>query len=149
MIKLFAFVLLTIIIQSISQAHDLYDAAIGKDYILANSTQCVVTTYTYDVTFRNDIKKPLIDSEAPRNLTEIQKARCKDLMAFAKGTILKAVPSKSGTRRTRDATATNYTDMRVPDTVLCVGPIIKKYQKNKNWHIIKGIPDKTTLCGNY
>ncbi|MGR3221057.1 MAG: hypothetical protein ACUZ8H_14770, partial [Candidatus Anammoxibacter sp.] len=59
----------------------------------------------------------------------------------------KAVPSKSGTRPTRDIFAKDYIG-RVDDTVLCVGDIIKKYRKNQNWYKIQDM-NLTTLCGKY
>lgn len=84
---------------------------------------------------------------ATRKLTDQEKVLCNELIVLDK-TILKAVPSKSGTRRTKDMTATTYTTMRVPDTVLCEGEIIKKYQKNRNWYKVKDL-NVTTLCGEY
>lgn len=84
---------------------------------------------------------------ATRDLTIEETSLCievKDLDV----TVLKAVPSKNGTRRTRDITATTYTDIRIPDTSLCEGAVIKKYQKNKNWHKVAG-QNLTTLCGKY
>ena len=82
-----------------------------------------------------------------RTLTDVEKVFCKDV-ATLYSTTLKAVPSSTGTRRTRDITATTYTSTRIPDSSLCEGAIIKKYQKNKNWHKVQNL-NLTTLCGEY
>ena len=94
-----------------AQPHDLWDVAIGKDYIIANSTQCAVTTYTDNIDFRSAIAKPLISSEAPRDLTASQKIEREKLMLAAKGTALKVSKASSranppNTRPTYDITAT-------------------------------------------
>ena len=82
-----------------------------------------------------------------RKLTEQETAFCIEVTKLD-ATVLKAVPSKNGTRPTRDITATTYTKTRVADTSLCEGAIIKKYQTNKNWHKVKDL-NLTTLCGKY
>lgn len=100
--------------------------------------------------FGLSVDKALLELEkitSIRALTPDENAFCIEVKKLDV-TVLKAVPSSTGTRRTRDITATTYTKTRVPDSSLCEGVIIKKYQKNKNWHKVVGL-NLTTLCGKY
>jgi len=133
------------------QAHDLWDVRDGNDWLITNGSICIITTYANTPVHSNVVPTRLSVSIANYNwgaLTAKQKLACENLMKATITTTLKAVPSSNGTRRTRDITAITYTSTRIPDTSLCEGAIIKKYQKNKNWHKVVG-QNLTTLCGQY
>ena len=145
MIKYILLLLFTVNVYS----HDLWSVKNGNDWILASSTECVITTYNDEIMFKNETPQRIKGSKfSIEGMTFAQKLSCEKLMQAAKGTTLKAVPSSNGTRRTRDITAMTYTSIRVPDSSLCEGAIIKKYQRNKNWHKVVGL-NLTTLCGEY
>jgi len=135
-----------------SYSHDLWDVRNGNDWLITNGRICVVTTYESAPTHANIAPTRLSVSIANYDwqaLTPSQRIACDNLMKATITTILKAVPSKNGTRPTRDlATATIEQKLRVPDTVKCEGAIIKKYQKNRNWYKVVGL-NVTTLCGAY
>jgi len=124
----------------------------GELGFIGTADSCVVVTFTNGKVYAPEkpVKRDLAAIEYKwQTRTTAQQAGCNEIKAAALPVkVLKAVPSTSGTRRTRDITATTYTDMRVPDSVLCIGEIVKKYQKNKNWYRVKDL-DVTTLCGQY
>jgi len=145
-IVLFALKLLSI---SSVYAYDTYHSANGSLYVQTHGKSCTVIDYGVKIDFAPQVHSIKPDGYFPKPSDPKVINACAQALAISNPVkILKAVPSKAGTRRTRDITATTYTDMRVPDTVECEGAIIKKYQTNKNWHKVQGL-NVTTLCGEY
>lgn len=150
----FISLILLLLFPAISNSHDLWSMLDGTNWVLGNSNECVTIRYYDNIGIADNIPKPLSESQIKypwraANITE--QAACDKLRVAAgalSAKVLKAVPSSNGTRKTRDITATTYTSTRIPDSSLCEGAIIKKYQTNKNWYKVKDL-NLTTLCGEY
>lgn len=155
--RVIKFILLLLVISPL-QAHDLWNVKSGNDWLITNGSICIVHEYDKEITHASIIPTRLSVSIANYDwqaLTPSQKIACDNLMQATITTVLKAVPIASGTRPTRDITATTYTKIRVPDTSLCEGVKVKHYAKpsdkytgGASWYKVVGL-NLTTLCGEY
>jgi len=86
--------------------------------------------------------------QANRVITDKERLLCLEAKALD-NKALKAVPSKTGERTSRDLeTALIKQKEKLSDKTHCEGPIIKKYQKNRHWRKAVGY-NLAILCGVY